>query len=442
MSLYQQNITTPYNYNGVIVTPIYGIAINFFANRTPLTSRLPVAPLGAMSFKTTSDNFRPNSQLVNDSDGLDDSQTDMDVTDATMYMAGDIVEIGTEVILITAISSNTCTIVRGFGGSTAASHAQSAVIYLIGNCRTGAETEQLGVSRIPATALQYAQTFQHPYQVGGALASATDYALPPGVASFVGRERMYAMQNCSDDIERACYYGVGVADAATTTRQAMVGLRSLCVTNQNLNPTNKGSYKPSDLIRDTLAVCYAGGGNPDTLIVSTDFMAGLSIWGHAIQRIPAGETLFGTPIDAFAAPFIAGATIIPAPLLRAGTVICLSSGEVRMRVKRAMFDKPRGSRGDADEGDILAEQAIELDNEAHHAFVSGITALTYTAAGLTNGFGFRYLSGMFIARPISATARHSCRHPCSQASCARASIACGRRPTMRRGRQRRRYCVR
>jgi hypothetical protein len=99
----------------------------------------------------------------------------------------------------------------------------------------------------------------------------------------------------------------------------------------------------------------------------------MAVWGHAAQRLQAGANVFGTPIDLFEAPFLSGISIIPAPLLRAGTVICLSGPEVRLRMKRDMIDKPRGSRGDAFEGDVIMEGAIEIANEAHHALVSGIT---------------------------------------------------------------------
>jgi hypothetical protein len=65
-------------------------------------------------------------------------------------------------------------------------------------------------------------------------------------------------------------------------------------------------------------------------------------------------------------PFLDGLRFIPHPLLRPGTIMALTSREVRHRIKRQMFEKPRGSRGDATEGDFIMEGAIEVDNEAHH----------------------------------------------------------------------------
>jgi hypothetical protein len=65
-----------------------------------------------------------------------------------------------------------------------------------------------------------------------------------------------------------------------------------------------------------------------------------------------------------------------APLLGTSTnfaAIALNTNEVRLRIKRALFDKPRGSRGDAVEGDMIMEGAIDVENEGHHSWTSGIT---------------------------------------------------------------------
>ena len=93
-------------------------------------------------------------------------------------------------------------------------------------------------------------------------------------------------------------------------------------------------------------------------------MTGLATWGQAVQRIDAGVNVFGTPIDVFEAPFLGGVAIIEAPLLKPFTAVCLTSSEVRMRMKRNEFWNPRGVRGDAYEGDWIAEGAIELDNQS------------------------------------------------------------------------------
>ena len=160
----------------------------------------------------------------------------------------------------------------------------------------------------------------------------------------------------------------------------MNGIRNILVTNNisgyGNNPTNSSAYGSTDLIRDTLQAARTGGGEPDLLVVSTNFMSGFATWGQAIQRIPAGETVFGTPISVFEAPFLHGVTIVEAPLLRPYTAIALTSSEVYIRNKRNPFWNLRGNRGDMVEGEWLAEMAIEIVNESHHAWVENITAFS------------------------------------------------------------------
>ena len=369
----------PYNsVNAQVILPeVYGIAINWFVNRTPLTSRLPKLPIGSLSFYATNDNYRPRSTPLNNGGTVGSTDLTFTVTDGSGIVQGDILEIDTEQILVTSVSGNVITTVashggRGYGGTTAATHADTTPVYLIGNARTGGEVNVAGISRLPAPVQQYVQTFQQAYSVGGSLQSATNYV--SAYNSPLDRDRMMAIQHVMDDMEGTSYYGAGQALTASIKAQQQKGLRALITTNKTTSPLNSAAYKPSDFMRDGPQKCFDGGGLPSLILASTDFMTGLAVWGGAIQRINAGVNVFGTPIDMFLCSFIPGIPIVPAPLLRAGTAIVLSVPEVRMRIKRQLFDKPRGSRGDAFEGDMIMEGAIELDNEAHHAWVSGITA--------------------------------------------------------------------
>jgi Family of unknown function (DUF5309) len=377
MPTYDPGAFTPFDYNTSIKVPIFGIALGSMINRTPLFTRLPQVPLGSTSFKTSTTLFRPW-QGVNVG-SVAANATSLTVVDASVYQTGDTIEIDTEEYLITAINtgSNVLTVTPGYAGTTSATHADQAVVNLIGNTRTGGEINVTGISRVPTALTNYPQTFQHPYHVGGSLQSATDFALPPGVTSVVGRERMIAIQNCSEDVERAIYYGRPVSLASSTTRPQMAGLRSQIQTNNFVAPTNYAAFKPSDLVKNTTQPILTLGGAPDVYVMSPDWQYAFMLWGMPLVRIPAGATNLGVAIDSFSAPFLNDITIILSPMLRTGTVITLSSMEVRMRVKRNMFDKPRGSTGDADQGDILFEGAVEVDNESHHGFISGITGFTH-----------------------------------------------------------------
>ncbi|MBX6311900.1 MAG: DUF5309 family protein [Isosphaeraceae bacterium] len=371
---YLQGIQGVLDNQAQIRNDIFPASIQWFINRCPLVTRLPRLPVGSTTFTMVNRAFRSRTVTLAAPVAVSDSQ--LSFADASALMNGDVLELPSgERVEITSdpSASNTVTVRRGVEGTTPSAAAQNDTVYLIANSRKGSEIDQSAVASKPTSTFQYCQTWQHPVQVGGSLQASTSFQTASGFRTPLEQYRMDALQNLLDDMEVSCYYGRG-EDPAVTGRPKQKGLRSLLTTNFTNNPVNAGAYKPTDLIRDTLERCRSNGGDPDVLLVSTNFMTGLATWGHAAMRIDAGVSIFGTPIDVFEAPFLGGIMIIEAPLLKPFTAVCLTSSEVRLRMKRGETWVPRGSRGDAIEGDWIAEGAIEVENQAHHAWVEGITA--------------------------------------------------------------------
>lgn len=218
----------------------------------------------------------------------------------------------------------------------------------------------------PETSMQFCQTWQHPVWPSA-------YSPQPLERQPFDTKKMEALQNLMDDMETTSFYGIGV-DPAVSGRPKQKGIRTLLSTNNITAPDHASNYTASDFVRDTLERCRSSGGDPDVVLLSTNFMAAFSVWGQPVHRLNAGTTVFGAPIDIFETPMLGGVSIIEAPLLRPFTAVCLTSCEVRLRMKRNEFWNPRGSRGDVAEGDWIAEGAIEVENERHHAWLEGVRA--------------------------------------------------------------------
>ncbi|RUL89605.1 SU10 major capsid protein [Tautonia sociabilis] len=372
-----QGIQKASDHQAQIRNDIHVVAANWFVNRCPLVTRLPRLPVGSTTFSMINRAFRKRTATLAAAVAAGDGQITLD--DAGSFMVGDVLELPSgeriEVLADPNLTTGVVQVRRAAEGTTAGSASVGGVVRLIGNSRTGAEVNQSGVALAPTGVVQYCQTFQHPVQIGGSLQASLGYQTSPGIQTPFDQHKMDALQNLMDDMEVSSYYGLGEAPTVAG-RPKQRGLRSLLSTNRVSTPTNAGAYKPSDLIRDTLERCRANGGSPDVMLVSSNFMTGLAIWGHAAQRIDAGVNVFGLPIDVFEAPFLGGISLIEAPLLRPFTAIALTSSEIRLRMKRNEYWSPRGSRGDAFEGDWIAEGAIEVENESHHAWLEGITAFS------------------------------------------------------------------
>jgi Family of unknown function (DUF5309) len=380
MSNYLQGIQRVLDHQAQIRNDIHVVATNWFVNRCPLVTRLPRLPVASTSFDMVNRSFRPRTLTLAANVLVTDTQ--LTLVDGSSLMVGDVLELPSgERVEITAdpvlgVSTDVVSIRRAAEGTTAAAATTGGSLFLIGNSRTGGEVNQTAVVLRPVGVTQYCQTWQHPVQVGGALQSSLGYQAAPGARTPFDQYKMDALQNLMDDMEVSCYYGLGEGPSTTNNRPKQKGLRALFSTNRITAPTNAAAYKPTDLIRDTLERCRTRGGEPDVLVLSTNFMTGLATWGHAAQRIDAGVNVFGVPIEVFEAPFLGGISIIEAPLLKPFTAVCLTSSEARLRMKRNEFWNARGSRGDAIEGEWVAEGALEIENESHHAWVEGISGFS------------------------------------------------------------------
>ncbi len=357
---------------------------NWFANRNPLCTRLPYVPVDRVDFLMYSHKYRARSVQLNAAISVTTTASAA-VADATFLMNHDILQLvdsatgSSEYVQINADPANASTIAitRGVAGTTPLQTVTSgSTVNLIGNSRLGSEINQTGLTTVGVLRTQYCQTFQFPVEIGGSAQTTRAQVLPGGIQTPFDFNMTMQLQNMVDDIESTLYYGISQAPTDNTVTAKMNGLKAILTTNNVTSPTSASAYSAADFVRDTLQAARTGGGEPDLLILSTNYMSGLSTWGQAVQRIPAGETVFGTPIVTFEAPFLHGCSIVEAPLLKPFTAIALTSGEVYIRPKRAPFWQVRGPLGDRVQGDWLSEMAIEVVNESHHAWVEGVTAFS------------------------------------------------------------------
>ncbi len=369
-----------------VINDISAFLVTMFVPETPLMTILPRVKADTVTVEWLNSKTRPRSNTLSvaiSSTG----QTTLSFVDASMYMQGDILQLndGTnnEFVEVNADpviggSPDTVVVLRGKAGTTAQSAfaTNNTVVTLVGNSRTGGEINQNGIRNIRVKTSNQCQTFQFPVQVAGS-AQSTKAILPAGIASLFASEQIEAMRNMKRDMEYTSYYGLGETLAAGN-RPKQKGFKTQIVTNLTTAPTNAGAYAQDDFIRDGIQKCRDGGGDPNMCLVSTGFLRGLAKWGQTPERITVGETAIGTPIEAYKAPFLSRDLVfMEAQQLGKSnniTAFLFNTDEVAWRNKRNEFWNPRGVRGDAIEGDYIAEGCTQLVNEAHHAWIEGITA--------------------------------------------------------------------
>lgn len=377
-----RGILSPIDFSSETVNDLSAYTRQVFVNETPLVARLPRVRGNAETFTVISYDVRGRDLTITEAvvDGTDATIT---FSNVSSLMVGDVLELASgERVEITGsinTTTNVAAVRRGREGTTAAAQADNSAVKLIGNSRTGAEVDQEAQRAARTTLTQTHQTFQFPVQVGGKAEAISNIMLPSGDGGIFSSEQKAKLVELMRDMEYTSYYGKGEAPSAVGDRGKQKGLKTLITsyssgTNVTTSPTNASAYKPTDLIRDTFQKAMAGGGRPDVLFVSVDWMAGLATWGFNTIFSTDQRNAFGTPIDSLYLPLGAGVVqIVPSMQLNSGTAVALTSSEVNWSYLRPESWKGRGSRGDAFEGDWLADGCVKLINPSHHAWVQGVT---------------------------------------------------------------------
>ncbi|WP_165251164.1 SU10 major capsid protein [Paludisphaera soli] len=352
---------------------MYAVARAEYINLMPFSTRLPTRTIDGPSWEIVSDLPLLRKDQLNGAIASN-ATTAFVVDDASVFDVDDVIQVSTEYLLVTAVNAgtNTLTVTRGYAGTTAlASIADNTAVNLITNTRNGAAVDipalQLGQQKYK----QWVQNIQHAYSVGGSAITNRNFVSADGNA--LDRDRANALRRTMRDLESGIVYGKRVALAANTPKPMMGGINEQIVTNRADGPSDAAAYKPSSFVRDIFQKVVDGNGYATHCFVSTDWLTAFATWKFPTLPYNVGTTELNVEINAFKVSWMPQLIFVPAPMLRKGTAIAINIMEAYLGIKQPMIDQPRGLRGYAREGDVIVEAAVGLENESHHAIVTGIT---------------------------------------------------------------------
>jgi hypothetical protein len=211
------------------------------------------------------DAYNDRTDTINSGLAADSTTTTVSVTDADLWQVGDIWEVDSEQILVTAKSSTTMTIVRDIGG-TQATHADASVATRISRARKDGATADDSPSNEIASAYNVTQIFQRTIEVARTKGKIAEY----GVASWEDYWIDKYMEELMMDLARLPYYGERNVGSASQGRVAG-GFRNF-ITDNVTYATSTGSTGGTalaltrDHIDDTLQAIFADGGDPDLIL--------------------------------------------------------------------------------------------------------------------------------------------------------------------------------
>ena len=202
---------------------------------TPLLDALgdPMRAATSTHHEWLEDSLLPNKDAINDSTFTDaDVDTSFVVDNGSRFQVGDQIQVegSGELMLVTGISTNTLTVVRGYAGTTAEDLADNQVINILGNAALEGADKPAARFTNRSRCGNYTQIFTAAVEVSG-----TDMAASQlGLADEMDFQKQERLRELLRDLENTVINGGKAAanpQGSDTVRRTMKGIIQHCASN-------------------------------------------------------------------------------------------------------------------------------------------------------------------------------------------------------------------
>lgn len=236
---------------------------------------------------------------INNTGGYAAGDTSLVVDDSTPVRVGSVLKViaSGEQILVTGnnTSTNTITVVRGWGTTAAASIADDAILMVLGDANREGASLPTAITREPVEKVNYTQTFREPVSLTETEAATDLY--PEGGDMKTKRE--IALQVHKRKIERAFLFGEPKEDTSTysTPVRATGGLAYFITS----NVTNAGGALTETEFEDWVASAFKKGERKMGFL-SPLVSSAVSYWAKNKLQMAPKDKVYGIAISEYVSP--------------------------------------------------------------------------------------------------------------------------------------------
>jgi hypothetical protein len=352
-------------------------------HETPLLYALgyPARPARATVHEWLEDTLLPNTDTINDSTYTDAAaDTQFVVTNGSRFRPGDQIQVdaSAEVMLVTAVATNTLTVVRGYGATTPANLANGLVLHILGNAALEGDAADAARFTARTRKTNYTQIFSSTVEVSGSELAVRQLA----VADELDYQKQQRLRELLRDLENCVINGRSAAvnpEGSASVRRTMKGAIGFISTNRFIPGT--GSF-PSDagLTEEQLnfalrSIWENSNGHVDLIVVNGQEKRWINEFVGTNRRFTPEAQKFTSLISQYESDF-GVCQVVMSRWVPSGSVLLLDSSriEVMPLSGRSFQYKPLGVTGDRQSGQVIGEYTLEMRNENAHGLISGLSA--------------------------------------------------------------------
>ncbi len=349
---------------------------------TPLLDVLgdSLRPATSTHHEWLEDELLPNKDSIDDgSISSPSTETSFDVANGSRFRVGDQIQVeGTkELMLVTAISTDTLTVVRGYAGSTGENLVDAQVINILGNAALEGSNKPSARFTNRTRKSNYTQIFTATVEVSG-----TDIAARQlGLDDELDLQKQERLRELIRDLENTVINGgriVSDPQGSTTVRRTMKGIIQHLSTNV-FSVGDSGFPSGNDL--DEAKINYvlrniwdSSNGNVDLIAVGGFQKRKVNSFLSALRSYSGSDTTFQDMVSVYESDF-GVCRIITTRWIPEDAVLLLDSSRSNVLglSGRSFHFKPLASSGDYECGEVIGEYTLELKNEGAHGLIRGLT---------------------------------------------------------------------
>lgn len=295
------------------------------------------------------------------------TQTAVSVDNGANFQIGDVILIDAEYMHVTAISSNELTVTRDFGG-TQATHADNAVVTIVGRARIEGTNSSDSNFTAPTSNTNAVAILHHEIDISRSAANLQRY----GIGDLVNYEIDKGMLRLPKLLNLMAYHAQRKAGSATTASM-FGGLETFISTNINtLSSTPALTRKNID---DELQDCFDAGGNPSLILCNSWARRKINDFFAGAVRTERSESMGGIFIDSLVHPVTGGSlSVVTDRDCPTDSLYILDPAFVGYVTIDPFFWEPLGKVGDtAAFGQIVGEYSFVVASETYHSAVLGFS---------------------------------------------------------------------
>lgn len=312
------------------------------------------------------DTMSPRSGTINEA--LDDSETGVDVQtgEGDYLKTGDIIKIEDELMYVVSVATDTATVTRGYGGTTAATHADDTVWKLSTIARLEGADATTGHTTVLSNPYNYTQILSEAVKVTGSEQADTKYGVDDTMAYHLSKLMGDGGKSGKLPILLEQTFFDGRRSARTSSVASAMGGFEQYVTTNLTNLAGDALTRKS--IEDLMESCYLAGGAPTKIVTNSWLRRKISSFYEGLISTDRSEERGGSKITTVITDF-GDIELVYSRWCPKDRLYLLEPDKMGWLEYRPFSVIDRPSSGDYMLKEILGEYSFLLMNETAHGYI-------------------------------------------------------------------------